>query len=687
MTGGQDDIGKLAGRRMPQVDVEEEVELLEAVPHERGVGHAHEVARAAHGSLERVRLAGGTGLRDGVGVGPHAPPVEQRVRVGAEALGAVGGAVAVGVVGRQAEVAHVVDVELGGAALAAGGVGVAGDGCENLDGTAVLHAVAVVLHAQLVHDAAVAPALVDAGGIDEGGLLDVGGGNARDALGNLRGVLVAALGELLPHGHGDVGGAVLEGHLELAVDGRVERLEVVERGHEALGELGAHGVGLGALEVPARPLVLGAVAVIALPGLLTLPDVALLVGDGVPVGVGPAAVGAGVEPLERLAGLVPHHVLVGAAVLLQVRLGEQGGLEGRGAVPDMGHLGAVGLLVFHHQEARVGPALHKLPVYQVVLDDDVAHGQSERGVGAALERQVDVRLLAQVGGTGVDRDERRGVEGLVNDGAARLVVVRALGAGRPDGEDLRAVHRCRPAEVPIGGKRRGEVTRALAHLVCAEAVGRVEPRPEGALVCVHAAGARHVEQGLGAVLGAHGLNAFIDCIDGLVPGDSHPAGVLALGVRALHGVTQAVGVIAGLQRGDRLVAAAAHGVAGALVALDFDGTAVLHRHPHAALHLAAPAADRAHPAGCVGAVEHLVVGLGQSRPRRHAEPRDDTGRCGNLQKAPAAYAFLHVVPPSPCLDISARTASLGPATNTLARRHVWAHRATLMNCRSSRRIS
>ena len=255
---------------------------------------------------------------------------------------------------------------------------------------------------------------------------------------------------------------------------------------------------------------------------------------------------------------------------------------------------------------------------------------------------MDVGLLAQVRGAGVNGDERGGVERLVHNGAAGLIVVGALRTRRPDGEHRGTVDRCRPAHVPVGGQGRGEVARALAYLVGAEAVGRMEPGAESALVAVHTARAGHVEQSLRAILGADGLDALIDGVDGLVPGNAHPAGVLALGVRALHGITQTIGVVAGLHRGDRLVAAAAQGVAGALVALDLHRATVLHGHPHTALHLAAATAHRADLARGVSAVEHRVVGLGKSRPRGHAEARNDTGRSGNLQEAPAAHAFLHV---------------------------------------------
>ena len=222
------------------------------------------------------------------------------------------------------------------------------------------------------------------------------------------------------------------------------------------------------------------------------------------------------------------------------------------------------------------------------------------------------------------------------------------------------------------------MTRALAHLVGAKAVGRMEPGAEGTLVAVHAARAGHVEQGLRTILGTDGLDALIDGVDGLVPRNAHPAGILALGVRTLHGITQAVGMVAGLHRGDRLVAAAAKSMAGALVALDLDRTTVLHGHPHAALHLAAATAHRADLARGVGAVEHRVVRLGKSRPRGHAEARNDTGRSGNLQEAPAAHAFLHVSLLLLAWILTGAALPCEPVTSTLAPLPARAHRAALM---------
>ena len=206
----------------------------------------------------------------------------------------------------------------------------------------------------------------------------------------------------------------------------------------------------------------------------------------------------------------------------------------------------------------------------------------------------------------------------------------------------------------------------------------MEPGAEGTLVAVHAARAGHVEQGLRTILGADGLDALIDGVDGLVPGNAHPAGVLTLGVRALHGITQAVGMVAGLHRGDRLVAAAAKSMAGALVALDLDRATVLHGHPHAALHLAAATAHRADLARGVGAVEHRVVRLGKSRPRGHAEARNDTGRSGDLQEAPAAHAFLHVSLLLLAWILTGSALPCEPVTNTLAPLPARAHRAALM---------
>ena len=79
-------------------------------------------------------------------------------------------------------------------------------------------------------------------------------------------------------------------------------------------------------------------------------------------------------------------------------------------------------------------------------------------------------------------------------------------------------------------------------------------------------------------------------LDGLVDaGGVCPAGV-ALRVRALHGVLQAVRMVRGLQRCLALRAVVAHGLEGGLVAFAADDLAVLHVHPHAAFHLAAAAA-------------------------------------------------------------------------------------------------
>src|SRR5699024_2705478 len=104
----------------------------------------------------------------------------------------------------------------------------------------------------------------------------------------------------------------------------------------------------------------------------------------------------------------------------------------------------------------------------------------------------------------------------------------------------------------------------------------------------------HVEDGLPAVALHDLVELLPDGLHGLVPRDAHPTRILALGVRALHGVVDAVGVVRRLDGRLRLAAAIAARLERRLVALHLHGASVLDGHPHAALHLAAAATARAH---------------------------------------------------------------------------------------------
>ena len=102
-----------------------------------------------------------------------------------------------------------------------------------------------------------------------------------------------------------------------------------------------------------------------------------------------------------------------------------------------------------------------------------------------------------------------------------------------------------------------------------------------------------------AVLGLDLQEVVDDGLHRLVPADALPTGLLALGVRAFHGVVQTVGMIRRLNRRLRLRAAVAHGLERALIALDADRAAVLHDDLDAAFHLSATAAARLHFDGVV----------------------------------------------------------------------------------------
>ena len=180
-------------------------------------------------------------------------------------------------------------------------------------------------------------------------------------------------------------GTVGEGHFEGTLSRRIDGLEILQLGHPALSMALAH-VGLAPLtgKGALRPIVSVARTVVARVRLLALPDTALRIGCRIVVGVGLRLIGRGIEPLQGVRRLVPYHILPRTAVFLQIGLGEQLGLHHGGPMEDMGDRRSGGFLVIHHEEAGVGPAFHELPIDQVVLDDDVTHGQCERRIGAPL---------------------------------------------------------------------------------------------------------------------------------------------------------------------------------------------------------------------------------------------------------------------------------------------------------------
>ena len=655
---------------MPQVRLEEEVQHEQGLPVVAGVGHVHMVAGADHA---RVNLVGGVRiavhvLHDRVAVGPHGVPVQHgELLVAGDAVvqpeerrahkrGGVRAAVGAGIHGRRARLGG---PAVGSAALAAGGVDGAHHGAGGHDGATVLRGHAVMLDGQAVVDAAVGDARIVAGGPLQAGV----GQQLRVHLGDLAHLLggeaLQVLGPNIPHRASLMGGAVLQLHIEFAVHGRVdERVE--------LGEV-VHLAGLLRLVVTQTGEILVEVA----RGLL--PILALPVGLAhlrVRLPVGPAVV-----------QLVEHEVALRVAVAfdlpvhhgrVDVGLGEQAGLVGVGVAAVLHRLLVAGRIhVRHHDERRVRPTFQELPVAQVVLQDEVAPAERQRVVGAGAQRQPVLGGTSQVRLARVHRDEGVGATGDVHHGAGGVVVVRLRLLGGPLHELRGVVDQLGPRPGLHVVDTAGEVARALAHLVGGHDVRGAEQKQRHAGIGLHApltARAAPGEGGLVAVLRGDLQDVVGDGLVGLVPGNAHPAGiVVALGVRALHGVLDAVGVVGRLNGRLALGAVVAHGEEAVLVALGANDLAVLHVHPHAALHLAAAAAagadarDRRFGGGGVLVLGESSGGAGGAGNGSHG------GRHGGgLDERPARHVQLaHFI-----LLLFFRVLSLESLEVPLGRRHL-----------------
>ena len=489
------------------------------------------------------------------------------------------------------------------AAVPGGDIAVARDGGQDLQGAAVLHAVAVVVDGQLVVDAAVAVQGVEARGVGDARLLDLLRRNLGDLGGVLEGVLLKALDERLPSGLGRDGLAVGQLHLHAAgrergAFGQSERIGartslvarmpvLVVLGIFGIGEL--RGVGqpcvgddrlVGMLDPGARggdamalalPDALLGVPVRGLVVVLVPADEALVAAFVIPVLVDPVgvAVGLGDQAARQVdaAGALPHPALIGAPVLL--------------GVP---------------QEGGVRPAAHEQIVVRAVVDDPADHAAQKRHVGAHAQGQPDVGFLAERGHTRVDEDVLVGALRDVHDASARRVVVGVLDSGAPlhvhEGLLLHFHPRCGV----LVGHDGGEVARALADLLGCDGVRRVEQVFER---CVrgHAVDARRAARGehrFAAILVDDLVELGAGLVEGLGQRDALPARILfALGVRALLAVAKPVGVVEGHHGGLRLGAAVTAAVGALLVAFDAGDDAVDDRHPYAAFVLAACAAARA----------------------------------------------------------------------------------------------
>ena len=342
--------------------------------------------------------------------------------------------------------------------------------------------------------------------------------------------------------------------------------------------------------------------------------------------------------LELLPVVVVHEELVRRAALDDVGLLEQVGLHVvvRAVVALAGEAG--GLHVHADEERGVRPLLGVDVIDEVVLDDDVEPGESQGAVGTGAQVLPVVGLLAHVGLTGVNGDVHVGASGNVDRGTARVVVVGKLGSAAPLDVHLRAGDGLHPGHGERGGHLSGEVARALADLPSLEVVGGLEEGLDDRLG-MHApntGGTDLTRNGLAAVLLLDLLHLGDDGVHGLVPGDTHPVGVVvALGVGALHGIVQTIGMVGRLNRGLRLGAAVAHRLERALVTLNADGATVLHDDLDTALHLAAATAASLDGNGIgphdVGDLLS-VLDLSQSARRVTSKRRSSSGNSSRLHE-------------------------------------------------------
>ena len=265
-----------------------------------------------------------------------------------------------------------------------------------------------------------------------------------------------------------------------------------------------------------------------------------------------------------------------------------------------------------------------------MLDDDVLPAQRERAVGAGLEIQPVVGLLARAGQARVDADVYVGLIHLVHQVAAAVIVVGVLGRGSPLHVHARPVAQRHPRGAVDRADPPHQAARPLADLGGNVRVRGIEQPFVERIGAVYplARRTRHVENGLPAVPVDDLLELLTDGLHRLVPRDALPAGVLALGIRALHGMVDAIGMVRRLDGRLRLAAAVTARLERRLIALHLDDATVLHGHPHAALHLAAAAATRAHALDVVAARSRAGI-LGQRRVRGGGRAGHGSARHGS----------------------------------------------------------
>ena len=136
------------------------------------------------------------------------------------------------------------------------------------------------------------------------------------------------------------------------------------------------------------------------------------------------------------------------------------------------------LHIGHDDERRIRPALHELPIHEIVLQDDMAPPQRHGVIGSGAQVQPILRRATKVRHAGVDHDECLGLARHIDDQTRGIVVVRDGGIGSPLHVLRRVVDNLAPRPRLNVVKTRREMARALAYLIrghdvrCAEQLKR-----------------------------------------------------------------------------------------------------------------------------------------------------------------------------------------------------------------------
>ena len=687
---GQQDVGKRGDGIFPEVRVNEELHVLDALESLEEVALVEDAAGLSKSAVNTVGL---TGLHRAV----HRGGVAALIGLLHRALRLLGVGHAVLIAHTQelaGDTAGLIGVDRGAgrvSAVPAGHVHVAHDGVQGLQGMDDLHAVAGVLmgHGKVNGTVESAACRVIAMRIGMEGVADQLGLDAGRLLGCLRRPLRAVVVIMFEHRAQLDRVAALERNLRNVI--RVKRRvggirapvddrHVVGVGQELVGDAGSLAV---------DHLSLGLFPLVGIPQGLFLKLVVgrLVLGSlHIPLGAGdvlrlecalalPQARGR-IQVRETLVGGIPHDEAVRVSVALNIPR-QHGGidvalLEEGGGVGTLGRRRANeaddlvllvgyarGLHFLAHKERAVGPALHIPVVVQLLVDGHLRPGKGDGAVGAGTGAEVVAVVaargfLGEVRHAGIDVDVGVRTVCVVDSHTTGIVVVGDLNArsplhphvGLPD--VLTEVHLVAAARSRAGDRR----ARTLANLTRGHRVGRVVQIRHGAHAAhgIDAAGTAEESECRSTVLCLNLVELGTRSLNGLFPRDALPAGVLSLGRRTLHRIRQAHRMVCGLQRGLALGAAVAHTTGIARVTLDLDCTAVLHGHKHAALELAATATCRPDYLGiAILFKREMNRFLGESLNGGHIAHRGSrAGKCRRLQEPSTAHAQTrHGVPPFP----------------------------------------